>query len=72
MGLDRPIEAAEKAVDSAKSATKNLCPWLPDPHTCQQCGAYCDASMGYVAEQAMTVRTWECPDCGSRYYRHRE
>ena len=72
MGLDRPIEAAEKAVDSAKSATKNLCPWLPDPHTCQECGAYCDATTDYVQQQAMVVEIWECPDCGSRFYRNRD
>ena len=72
MGLDRPIEAAEKAVDSAKSATKNLCPWLPDPHVCQECGAYCDATVDYVAQQADYMDVWECPECGARYYRNRD
>ena len=72
MGLDRPIEAAEKAVDSAKSATKNLCPWLPDPHVCDSCGAYCDATVDYVAQQADYMDVWECPECEARYYRNRD
>ena len=72
MGLDRPIEAAEKAVSSAKSATKNLCPWLPDPHVCDSCGAYCDATVDYVAQMADYMDVWECPECEARYYRNRD
>ena len=72
MGLDRPIESAEKAVDSAKSATKNLCPWLPDPHVCDECGTYCDATVDYVASQALHMDVWQCPECEARYYRNRD
>ena len=72
MGLDRPIEAAEKAVSSAKSATKNLCPWLPDPHVCDECGTYCDATVDYVAQQADYMDVWECPECEARYFRNRD
>ena len=66
------IQDVVDAKDKATEQTKRLVPWLDDPHVCDECGAYCDASMGYVQEQAMTVRTWECPQCNSRYYRHRE
>ena len=49
---------------------KNLCPWLPDPKICD-CGAYTDADRQYVAEQAIYVDVWDCPECEKRYYRDR-
>ena len=72
MGLDKPLEKAEKAVDSAKSATKNLCPWLEPPFKCPQCNVYCDAEVDYVREQAIPVKIWRCTECNSRFYRHRD
>lgn len=60
-----------KGVEEASNQAKNLIPWLPDPHTCS-CGVYTDATVEYVERQAMPVKIWKCPSCGSRYYRDRE
>jgi hypothetical protein len=72
--VTRPIKEAQEAADSARETVKNLCPWLPDPHQCGDCGAYCDATEGYVQEQAVVVDIWQCPndECGQRYYRNRD
>lgn len=70
MGLERPIkEAAESASDAAENAGRVLIPWLPEPKACDHCGAYCLAENEFVAEQAMHVDVWVCPECSSRYYR---
>jgi hypothetical protein len=72
--VDRPIQKAiEEGIDTATEQTKTLCPWLPDPHKCD-CGAYCDATRDYVAEQAAVMDVWQCPndDCGQRYHRERD
>jgi len=70
--VTRPIKEAQEAAESARETVKNLCPWLPDPYQCDDCGAYCDSTEGYVQEQAMVTDTWTCPDCGQRYYRNRD
>lgn len=70
--VTRPIKEAQEAADTAREQVKNLCPWLPDPHQCDDCGAYCDATESYVQAQAMVVNTWTCPECGQRYYRNRD
>jgi len=71
--VNRPIKEAQEAAESARETVKNLCPWLPDPYQCDDCGGvYCDAKVDYVAEQAMIVDIWECPNCGNRYYRNRD
>jgi len=72
MSLERPIEKAENAVEQAVSDTKTLCPWLPDPPKCAECGRYMDATEEYVAQQAMVVRIWKCDECDYRAYRHRD
>jgi hypothetical protein len=70
--VDKPIQKAlEGGIEKTKQETKNLCPWLPDPHKCS-CGAYCDATQDYVASQALVMDIWECPECGDRYFRNRE
>lgn len=69
--VDAIIEAGTEATDDAVERTKNLIPWLPDPHTCEYCGAYCDAETEYVATQAEYIDVWVCPDCETRYYRSR-
>lgn len=61
------LDGAESAVEKAKG----LLPWLEDPHECE-CGQWCEASHEYVADQAMYLDVWTCPDCGNRYYRERE
>lgn len=58
-------------IDDAKSKARNLCPWLPDPHQCDDCGALCEASQSFDPVQAMVVDSWECGNCGSEYYRER-
>lgn len=72
--VTRPIKEAQEAADTAREQVKNLCPWLPDPYQCDSCGHYCDATEGYVQEQAMVVDLWQCPndECGQRYYRNRD
>jgi len=50
---------------------KRLIPWLPNPHQCE-CGAYCDATTEFVAEQALYTEIWKCPECDKRYYRSEE
>jgi hypothetical protein len=54
--------------ESDESTVRGLIPWLPDPHQCD-CGAYCEATRGYVQRQAMHMDIWECPDCENRYFR---
>jgi len=72
--VNRPIKEAQEKADTARETVKNLCPWLPDPYQCDDCGAYCDATEGYVQAQAMVVDIWQCPneECGQRYYRNRD
>ena len=70
--VDKPIQKAiQGGIERTKQETKNLCPWLPDPHKCD-CGAYCDATQDFVASQALVMEIWLCPECGARYYRNRE
>ena len=75
MGLSRPIkEAAESATDAVQGGKKRLDiyinGWLHD-YECDHCGTMCEARTEFVAEQAMPVEVWRCPneECGSRYYR---
>jgi hypothetical protein len=63
-------DADESVADAAERHTKTLVPWLPDPHQCE-CGAYCDTSHEYVAEQADYLDVWHCPECDRRYHRDR-
>ena len=65
---DFSLEKAKDATQSVKRDSKVLCPWLPDPPTCE-CGRYMDAESEYVAEQAMIVDVWTCPECEYREYR---
>jgi len=60
------------AKDKATEQTKRLVPWLDDPHVCDECGAYCDATVDYVAQQADYMDVWECPECEARYFRNRD
>jgi len=64
-------ESAKDAKEKVEEETKNLCPWLPDPHKCD-CGAYCDATQDYVESQALVMDIWLCPECDARYFRNRE
>ena len=44
--VDKPIQKAlESGTEAIEQTSKVLCPWLPDPHTCENCGAYCDAEV---------------------------
>jgi len=73
--VDKPIQKAiESGTEAIEQTSKVLCPWLPDPHTCENCGAYCDAEVEYIQSQAMYMDIWRCPneDCGERYYRNRD
>lgn len=70
-GFDPRDVLIDEDAPSVAERAKNLVPWLPDPHQCDECGAYCDATHEYVAEQAMQVDIWKCPECESRYYRDR-
>jgi len=36
--VNRPIKEAQEAAESARETVKNLCPWLPDPYQCDDCG----------------------------------
>ena len=70
--VDKPIQKAiEGGIERTKQETKNLCPWIEDPHKCS-CGAYCDATRDYVQSQALVMDIWKCPECGDRYYRNRD
>jgi len=70
--VDKPIQKAlEDGIERTKQETKNLCPWLESPHTCQNCGSYCDATQDYVESQALVMDIWLCPECDARYFRNR-
>lgn len=64
------LPTLEETGEKVEQATKNLIPWLEDPRQCE-CGAYCDATTGYVERMASYEDIWECPDCERRYYRDR-
>jgi len=68
--LDSLKDTAQEAANTANRQTKNLVPWLEDPHKCT-CGAYCDATYDYVESQALYMDIWECPECGNRFHRDR-
>jgi len=65
------LDRLKDGVQSAQDKSKNLCPWLPDPKVCEECGSYCTATTEYVETQAMPVDVWKCPECMQRYYRGR-
>lgn len=67
----RPIRAAEQATDTIRRKARNVLDWL-DHHECPDCGAYCRAEREYVAEQAMPMNVWVCPECDTRFYRREE
>jgi len=71
--LDSLKESAQEASEAIERNTKTLCPWLPDPYECDECGYYCDAEHQYVTGQAKYCKVWQCPneECGNRYYRER-
>jgi ribosomal protein L37AE/L43A len=58
--------------ESVRETVRSLLPWLPEPHACGECGAYCEQSVEYVATQAEYLPVWVCPECDNRYYRERE
>ena len=62
---------AGDSVDEVKQHSRNLIPWLPDPHTCD-CGTFCEAKTEYVESQAIYMDVWVCPSCGKRYFRDEE
>ena len=73
MGLSRPIkEAAESASDAVQGGKRRvdvyINGWLYD-YECDECGELCESTTEYVAEQAMAVDVWRCPECGAKYYR---
>ena len=62
-------ELNKESVEETVGQGKRLIPWLPDPHECPDCSVYCDATHGYVEEQACYMDTWTCPSCSKRFYR---
>jgi len=63
------VEQAKQKVQDGK----NLIPWLEDPHECDNCGAYCNATREFVDTTAWVGPTdiWKCPECNSRFFRDR-
>ena len=70
--VKRAIKEAAESASEAVEQSKVLCPWLPDPHTCEACGVYCDASSTFDPQMMEPVESWECPECGQHYRRTRE
>lgn len=62
--LDPTDEIQEKATQ--------FIPWLPNPKTCEECGAVCEPTTAFVEQQALIMPIYECPDCGQRYFREEE
>ena len=71
--VDKPIQKAiESGTEAIEQTSKVLCSWLEDPHTCDECGAYCDATVEYVEAQVSYMDIWKCPECDARYFRNRD
>ena len=56
-------EATEEATATARQKARTLIPWLPDPPTCEECGAMLYASTTFDPREAMPVASWECREC---------
>lgn len=60
-----------ESVEGVKQQAKTLCPWLPDPYTCDKCSQFCDAVVTYDYHMYEYTDAWRCPECGNEYYRER-
>ena len=69
--MDIPDLNKGEIQESVENTTRNLIPWLENPHQCD-CGAYCLATQAFVESQAIYMDVWECPDCDSMYHRTRD
>jgi hypothetical protein len=56
-------------VESVSERAKGLVPWLPDPYRCDNCDSLCKASVTWDPQMCDYMDSWECPECGSAYYR---
>ena len=54
---------AQDAADAIQQTARQLLPWLPDPPTCDECGAMLYASETFDPREAMYVASWECREC---------
>lgn len=62
--LGDPGDVSEAVVEGAK----RLCPWLPDPYKCPECGGYMDVTRTYDPHQAAfypggMAPAWACDEC---------
>lgn len=65
--MDLP-ELGTPGEETVKKA-KTLCPWLPDPMSCPECGVYTDAEVTYDPMMGEYMDSWVCPECGKAFYR---
>lgn len=63
------LDDVVEGVESVKNRGRELLPWMPDPFVCDDCRVYCEATRVYDPQLVDAVDAWECPDCGSRFYR---
>lgn len=74
--MDSLPELTRDAAEATQSKARNLIPWLPDPHRCEDCGTYCIATQVFdhrtAAFHNRATPAWECPECQSTFYRERE
>lgn len=63
-----PREAAETVKQTARTARERVEDYLFGTFACD-CGARCEPSERFVEEQARVCQIWDCPNCGSEYYR---
>lgn len=68
------LPTLDGATDAIERTAKQLCPWLPDPFECPECGVYTDAERCYDPQRAAfhpggMAPCWHCPECGSNYAR---
>lgn len=69
--MDVPEFNTDDVTDAAHETARNLIPWLPDPHTCQDCGTLCKAGRTFDPLLVEATDCWRCPECGAEYYRER-
>jgi len=61
--FDDATDAVSEAAGTARHQGRTLIPWLPDPPTCDECGALLYADVTFDPRMVEHVNCWTCREC---------